>query len=53
MTFNEPAFMYLLTYILIEVFVVFQAGWMTTELKTLLGDHNLKISSMTRDALKN
>lgn len=53
MTFNEPAFMYLFIYILIEVFVAFQAGWMTTELKILLGDHNLKISSMTRDALKN
>lgn len=53
MTFNEPAFMYLFIYILIEVFVAFQAGWMTTELKILLGDQNLKISSMTRDALKN
>lgn len=53
MTFNEPAFMYLFIYILIEVFVTFQAGWMTTELKILLGDQSLKISSMTKEALKN
>ena len=53
MTFNETAFAYLVVFVLWEFFVALLAMWIPTELKILLGDHNLKISSMTIDALKN